>query len=195
MHHLWVFCFIQLLTHEGSHREVYRDFQPSYDIFRRSGAKGCSDHRFRAPPAGYTAQLLALHQHRANNRMRLLYAFYIQFDLAVDKHMRNTAMQRQLIMVAHLHFFSFDTAPSFEARETHRCLNNRHGIVRARGGGFLGHPCAPCHPLSAPPTEEHPAGRLTNYCSLMSNYDLCILLHDYCIVCHMSSVNELEGVV
>ena len=28
------FSFI-LLTHEGSHREVYRDFQPSYDIFRR----------------------------------------------------------------------------------------------------------------------------------------------------------------
>ena len=33
-----------------SHREVYREFQPSYDIFRRYGAKGCSDHRFRAPP-------------------------------------------------------------------------------------------------------------------------------------------------
>ena len=32
------------------------------------GAKGCSDHRFRAPPAGYTAQLLTLHQHRANNQ-------------------------------------------------------------------------------------------------------------------------------
>ena len=29
------------------------------------GAKGCSDHRFRAPPA-YTAQLLTLHQHKAN---------------------------------------------------------------------------------------------------------------------------------
>ena len=26
---------IILLTHEGSHREVYQDFQPSYDIFRR----------------------------------------------------------------------------------------------------------------------------------------------------------------
>ena len=33
------------LTHEGSHREVYKEFQPSYDIFRRSGAKDCSDHR------------------------------------------------------------------------------------------------------------------------------------------------------
>ena len=31
------------------------------------GAKGCSDHRFRAPPA-YTSHLLALHQHRANNQ-------------------------------------------------------------------------------------------------------------------------------
>ena len=60
------FSFI-LLIHEGSHREVYQEFQPSYDIFLRSGAKGCSDHRFRAPPA-YTAQLLTLHQHRANNQ-------------------------------------------------------------------------------------------------------------------------------
>ena len=33
------------------------------------GAKGCSDHRFRAPPA-FTAQLLTLHQHRANNQYR-----------------------------------------------------------------------------------------------------------------------------
>ena len=38
-----------LLTHEGSHREVYRDFQPSL-TFSAGGAKGCSDHRFRAPP-------------------------------------------------------------------------------------------------------------------------------------------------
>ena len=29
-------------------REVYQEFQPSYDIFHRSRAKGCSDHRFRA---------------------------------------------------------------------------------------------------------------------------------------------------
>ena len=29
-----------LLTHEGSHREVYQEFQPNYDIFRRPGAKG-----------------------------------------------------------------------------------------------------------------------------------------------------------
>ena len=34
------FSFSILLTHEGLHREVYRDFQPGYDIFRRSGAKG-----------------------------------------------------------------------------------------------------------------------------------------------------------
>ena len=37
-----------LQTHEGSHREIYQEFQPSYDIFRRSGAKGCSNHRFLA---------------------------------------------------------------------------------------------------------------------------------------------------
>ena len=29
----------------------------------------------------------------------------------------------------------FVMAPSFEARETHRCLKNRLGIVRARGRG------------------------------------------------------------
>ena len=28
-------------------REVYQEFQPSYDIFRRSGAKDCLDHRFQ----------------------------------------------------------------------------------------------------------------------------------------------------
>ena len=33
------------------------------------GAKGCSDHRFRAPPA-YIGQLITLHQHRANNQYR-----------------------------------------------------------------------------------------------------------------------------
>ena len=45
--------FSILLTHEGSHREVYWDFQPSLTS-SAGGAKGCSDHRFRAPPA-YTA--------------------------------------------------------------------------------------------------------------------------------------------
>ena len=29
-----VFSFI-LLIHEGSHKEVYQEFQPSYDIFHR----------------------------------------------------------------------------------------------------------------------------------------------------------------
>ena len=60
-------CFFSiLLTHEGSHKEVYRDFQPSLTS-SAGGAKGCSDHRFRAPLA-YTAQLPTLHQHRANNQ-------------------------------------------------------------------------------------------------------------------------------
>ena len=63
------FLFVILLTHEGSHRQVYQEFNPGYDIFRRSSVKGCSDDRFRAPPA-YTAQLLTLHQHRANNQYR-----------------------------------------------------------------------------------------------------------------------------
>ena len=49
-----------------SQREAYQEFQLNYEIFHRSGAKGCLDHRFRGPP-GYTAQLLKLHQHRANS--------------------------------------------------------------------------------------------------------------------------------
>ena len=60
--------FSILLTHKGSYREVYWDFQPSLTS-SAGGAKGFSDHRFRAPPA-YTAQLLTLHQHRANNQYR-----------------------------------------------------------------------------------------------------------------------------
>ena len=48
------------------HREAYRDFQPSL-ASSAGGAKGCSDHRFRAPPA-YTAQLPTLYLHRANNQ-------------------------------------------------------------------------------------------------------------------------------
>ena len=33
----------------------------------------------------------------------MLYAYYIEIDLEVDKHMSITAMQGQLVMVAHLH--------------------------------------------------------------------------------------------
>ena len=61
-----VIFFSNLLTHEGSHREVYRDFQPSLTSSAGS-AKACLGHRFRSPPA-YTFQLLTLHQHRANNQ-------------------------------------------------------------------------------------------------------------------------------
>ena len=37
-------------------------------ISSTDGAKCCSEHRFRAPLAGYTAQLLTLHQHRDNSQ-------------------------------------------------------------------------------------------------------------------------------
>ena len=47
--HAFLFFSI-LLTHEGSHREVYQDFQPSLTS-STCGAKGCTDHRFHAPPA------------------------------------------------------------------------------------------------------------------------------------------------
>ena len=40
----------------------------------------------------------------------------------------------------------FDKAPSFEAREAHRYLNNRLGIFRARGGGFVRPSVCPMSP-------------------------------------------------
>ena len=49
----------------------------------------------------------------------------------------------------------FYKAPSFKAREAHWYLNNRLGIFRARGGGLLDHPYAPCHPPLATPMEKH----------------------------------------
>ena len=54
------------------------------------GAKGLSDHRFRAPPA-YTAQLLTLHQHRANNQYRK--ANQIQPTLRVSSSTQATLEQ------------------------------------------------------------------------------------------------------
>ena len=38
--HFKSIVFSILLTHERSHREVYQEFKLSYDILRRSGAKG-----------------------------------------------------------------------------------------------------------------------------------------------------------
>ena len=75
------------------------------------------------------------------------------------------------------YYYFFDTAPSFEAWETHRYLKNWLGIVRARGGGLLDHPYAP----SVPPTEEHLVGHLTNYCHQMSSCGLYILFL-YCYI-------------
>ena len=75
--------------------------------------------------------------------------------------------QLQIAMPRFRYFF--DTAPSFEAWETHRYLKNRLGIVRALGGGLLHHPYAPCHPPSVPP-EEYQVGYLTNYCHQMSSF-------------------------
>ena len=63
-------CFFKPAEPRGiTSREVYRDFQPSLTS-SAGGAKGCSDHRFRAPPAYTVAQLPTLHQHRANKQYR-----------------------------------------------------------------------------------------------------------------------------
>ena len=60
--------FIQQ-THEGSHREISPIFPTLLDIVRRTGAKRCSNHMFRGPPA-YPAQLLTLHRHRADSKYK-----------------------------------------------------------------------------------------------------------------------------
>ena len=81
-------------------------------------------------------------------------------------------MKKARLLVEDTQFFKdifFVMAPSFEARETHRCLKNRLGIVRARSGGLLDHPYAHYHPPSVPPTEEHLVGHLTNYSHQMSS--------------------------
>ena len=52
-----IFCLSfthSAIPQEFTYREVYHDFQPSYDIFRRSSAKDGLDRRFCGPPA-YTA--------------------------------------------------------------------------------------------------------------------------------------------
>ena len=68
----WFFSSFILLIHEGSHPG--RSTRNSDPVMTASagGAKGCSGHKFRAPPA-HTAQLLTLHQHRANNQNRTVY--------------------------------------------------------------------------------------------------------------------------
>ena len=53
--------FFVLLNHEGSNREVYWEFQPSCDIVRR-WCQGLFRPQDPCSPAGYTAQLLTLHQ-------------------------------------------------------------------------------------------------------------------------------------
>ena len=52
-------------------QKLLRSTRNSYPVTASftGGAKGCSDHKFHAPPA-YTAQLLTLPQHRANNQYR-----------------------------------------------------------------------------------------------------------------------------
>ena len=93
-----MFFFSILLTHKGSHREAYRDFQPS--LTSSAGrAKGCSDHRFRAPPA-YTAQLPTLHQHRANNQYRT--ANQIEPTLRVSSSTQATLEQSPIQILTEL---------------------------------------------------------------------------------------------
>ena len=50
-------------------REVYREFPPSYDIFRR-WCQGLFRSGVPHMTLAYTSQLLTLHQHRADNQYR-----------------------------------------------------------------------------------------------------------------------------
>ena len=63
--------FSFLLSCWSTRDHIRRSTRNSNPVMTSSagGAKGCSDHRFRASPA-YTAQLQTLHQHRANNQYR-----------------------------------------------------------------------------------------------------------------------------
>ena len=103
---------------------------------------------------------------------------------AMHMHVMVNLRRGKKILQSGVGFFEhfFDTAPSYEAWETHRYLKNRLGIVRARGGGLLDHPYAPHHPPFVPPTEDHLVGHLTSYCHQMSNcglyrYSISLLLY------------------
>ena len=66
-----LFVIFFLLSCWSTRDHIGRSTRNSNPVMTSSvgSAKGCSDHRFRAPPT-YTAQLLTLHQHRANNQYR-----------------------------------------------------------------------------------------------------------------------------
>ena len=96
------FCFI-LLTHKGSHREVYQEFQSSYDIFRR----WCQGMFKPQVPCthSYTAQLLTLYQHRANNQYRM--ADQIYSTLRVSSNTQATLEQSPVHVQPSIIFLDF----------------------------------------------------------------------------------------
>ena len=74
-----------------------------------------------------------------------------QYDWTVEKSLDCISP----LFHTRVQLYFFDKAPSFEASEAHRYLNNRLGIFRGWGRGLLVHPYAPGHPPSANPTEKH----------------------------------------
>ena len=91
-----LFYFI-LRTHRGSHKEVYRDFQSS--LTSSTGDAKTIDHMFRVLPA-YTAQLLSLHCHRANNQYRK--ANQVQPTLRVSSSTQATVGQSPIQVLTEL---------------------------------------------------------------------------------------------
>ena len=79
---------VNILSYINAHtNKYYQSYEPP-KLY--AYAKGCSDHRFHAPPA-YTAQLPTLHQHRANNQERM--ANQIQPTLRVSSSTQVTLEQ------------------------------------------------------------------------------------------------------
>ena len=96
-------CFI-LITNKGSCREVYRDCQPSLTsstVF----AKGCLDHRFRAPPA-YIAQLLTLYQIKVKSGIgHLIISTYL--TLRISSNIWTTLEQSPTQILTELRWLDF----------------------------------------------------------------------------------------
>ena len=68
----------------------------------------------------------------------------------------------------------------------HRYLNNRLGIFRPRGGGFVRLPVCPTPPIFSSTYGGALVGQLTDRWHQMSNCDQYILFLCCCIVCRMS---------
>ena len=96
-----LFCFI-LLTHKRSLKKVYRKFQPRYDIVRRSGAKGCSDHRFHAHNPSLYCQPIANSASTQSQQPVQRTAYQIKPTLRVSSNTQTTVKQSLIQVLTEL---------------------------------------------------------------------------------------------